>query len=593
MAFGVKDNGFSYFLAFFYAQVVGLPAQTVGFAIMIALILDAFIDPIVGQLSDNTRSKWGRRHPWMYAAAIPVAVSYLLIWHPPTDWSQGAQVAYLVAVAVLIRSFISCYEIPSAALAAELTTEYDERTRLLSYRYLFGWAGGLAMYGLALCGVPEADGRVSGRPAQPARAMRNYGIFAGGLMLFAILVTSIGTHRQIPYLRDPPQRAHHPRPPGARDVRHAQQPQLRDDPGLGLLPLCGHRPGLRHQPLLLDLLLGVQRRRDRAVQLLQPDRRHPGLPDRPAPGPALREASRRHAADPGRASPSGSAPIVLRLLGAFPANESPVIFTTIFITNIFSVGLGIIANILFSSMIADVVEDAELKTGRRQEGLFFAAIAFAAKSTTGLGIFAAGLIVGAIRFPTGAKPGTIDPEIIRNLGLVYVPTQIVLYGRPRRSSWATASAAPATARPCASSPPRPTWRRSGASGIDRAPQLRNVARRPALAGDERSPIPHRADEIRGIHRPSGGLPDRRRLCGRLGPVGAGNPRLARPAPTIATWLMTLFIQRAAHRDTQALQGKLDELLRAHGDARTELAGLDQQEPEEIEAHRAQAQRDRP
>ena len=63
MAFGVKDNGFSYFLAFFYAQVMGVPAQAVGLAIMVALILDAFIDPIVGQLSDNTRSKWGRRHP--------------------------------------------------------------------------------------------------------------------------------------------------------------------------------------------------------------------------------------------------------------------------------------------------------------------------------------------------------------------------------------------------------------------------------------------------------------------------------------------------------------------------------------------------
>jgi Na+/melibiose symporter-like transporter len=79
-------------------------------------------------------------------------------------------------------------------------------------------------------------------------------------------------------------------------------------------------------------------------------------------------------------------------------------------------------------MIADVVEDAELKTGRRQEGLFFAAIAFAAKATTGLGIFASGLIVGAIHFPTGAKPGTVEPEIVRNLGQVYIPVQIVLYG---------------------------------------------------------------------------------------------------------------------------------------------------------------------
>ena len=83
VAFGVKDNGFSYFLQFFYTQVVGLPAATVGLAIMFALVIDAFIDPMIGQLSDNTRSRWGRRHPFMYASAIPVAASYLLLWNPP------------------------------------------------------------------------------------------------------------------------------------------------------------------------------------------------------------------------------------------------------------------------------------------------------------------------------------------------------------------------------------------------------------------------------------------------------------------------------------------------------------------------------
>jgi Na+/melibiose symporter-like transporter len=128
----------------------------------------------------------------MYAAAIPVAVSYLLIWNPPTHWSQPAQVAYLVAVAVLIRSFISCYEIPSAALAAELTTEYDERTRLLSYRYLFGWGGGLAMYGLALFVFLKPTAEYPVGQLNPA-GYASYGMFAAGLMLFAILVTAIGT----------------------------------------------------------------------------------------------------------------------------------------------------------------------------------------------------------------------------------------------------------------------------------------------------------------------------------------------------------------------------------------------------------------
>jgi len=58
---------------------------------------------------------------------------------------------------------------------------------------------------------------------------------------------------------------------------------------------------------------------------------------------------------------------------------------------------------------------------------------------------------------------------------------------------------------------------------------------------------------------------------------------------LGAWLMTLFIQRAAHRDTQAIQAKLDELLRAHGEARSEMAHLDKQEPEEIEARREREQ----
>lgn len=426
VAFGVKDNGFSYFLAFFYAQVIGLPAQTVGFAIMVALILDAFIDPIVGQLSDNTRSKWGRRHPWMYGAAIPVAVSYLLIWNPPTDWSQPAQVVYLVAVAVLIRSFISCYEIPSAALAAELTTEYDERTRLLSYRYLFGWAGGLAMYGLALAVFLKPT------PDYPVGQLNpdgyaSYGLFAAGLMLFAILVTSIGTHRQIPILRDPPQERITlgrlaSEMVGAMSNRNflmilASGFFLYAGIGLGFainLYFSTYFWEFNAQEIALFSFSSLTAA---ILAFLLAPRVARRFEKRPAAMVLI---------------PAGLAfsigPVVLRLMGLFPANDSPVIFATIFATNILAVGIGIVANILFSSMIADVVEDAELKTGRRQEGVFFASIAFANKSTTGLGIFAAGMIVGAIGFPTGAKPGAVAPEILHNLGLVYVPTQIVLYG---------------------------------------------------------------------------------------------------------------------------------------------------------------------
>lgn len=426
VAFGVKDNGFSYFLQFFYAQVMGVPAQMVGLAIMIALLVDAFIDPIVGQLSDNTRSKWGRRHPFMYGAALPVALSYLLLWHPPAGWGHTQLLLYMGGAAVLIRSFISCYEIPSAALAAELTTEYDERTRLLSYRYLFGWGGGLVMYFLALALFFKPDAQHPVGQLNP-EGYANYGLFAGALMLFAILVTAIGTHREIPNLRAPPQE----RITFGRLAREMVG-SLKNRNFLAILLsafflYAGIGLGFAINLYFTTYFWGFSSAQ--IAQFTFSSAIAAVLAFIIAPRLAQRFDKRPVAM---LLIPAGLAfqvvPVSLRLLGMFPANGSPALFPTIFLTSILSVGLGVIANILFSSMIADVAEDAELKTGRRQEGLYFAAIAFANKATTGFGIFGSGLIVSAVGFPAGAKPGAVPEAVLQRLGLVYAPTQVVLYG---------------------------------------------------------------------------------------------------------------------------------------------------------------------
>ena len=98
-AYGVKDNGFTYFLLLFYSTVVGLEPGLVGLAIFIALVFDAFSDPIVGYISDNWRSTWGRRHPFMYASAVPGALSYFLLWNPP-DWNETQLFWYLLVLAI-------------------------------------------------------------------------------------------------------------------------------------------------------------------------------------------------------------------------------------------------------------------------------------------------------------------------------------------------------------------------------------------------------------------------------------------------------------------------------------------------------------
>ena len=76
ISFGIKNNGFSYFVLFVYSSVFGLPAWMAGMALNLILVADAITDPLVGYSSDRLRSKWGRRHPFMYAAAIPVAFTF-------------------------------------------------------------------------------------------------------------------------------------------------------------------------------------------------------------------------------------------------------------------------------------------------------------------------------------------------------------------------------------------------------------------------------------------------------------------------------------------------------------------------------------
>ena len=142
IAYGVKDNGFSTFLLLFYNQVIGLDPGVVGAAIMVALIADAFVDPIIGELTDRTRSRWGRRLPWLYGAPIPLAIMWMLLWHPP-EMSNAMTVAWLIGFAIVVRSLVSMCEVPSVAIVPELTGDYDERTVVMRYRFLFGWGGGL------------------------------------------------------------------------------------------------------------------------------------------------------------------------------------------------------------------------------------------------------------------------------------------------------------------------------------------------------------------------------------------------------------------------------------------------------------------
>jgi Na+/melibiose symporter-like transporter len=120
-------------------------------------------------------------------------------------------------------------------------------------------------------------------------------------------------------------------------------------------------------------------------------------------------------------------PIVLRLMGVLPDNSSPVVFWFVFFTTMIDVGLIICFQILSGSMMADLVEQAEIKTGRRSEGIFFAASAFIRKVVGGLGLTAATFVLTLAGLKAGADPSQVSHETVMRLGMFYVPAILSLW----------------------------------------------------------------------------------------------------------------------------------------------------------------------
>jgi Na+/melibiose symporter-like transporter len=123
-------------------------------------------------------------------------------------------------------------------------------------------------------------------------------------------------------------------------------------------------------------------------------------------------------------------PMILRLSGVFPANGAQILYPLLLGFSFIGLSPMIAASILSSSMIADVVEDNQLRTGRRSEGLFFAANSFVQKSVSGLGVFLSSVMLAVVHFPqTGhlQQGASVDPMTVRNLALLYLPTVVLLY----------------------------------------------------------------------------------------------------------------------------------------------------------------------
>ena len=167
-AVSLSMNGIANFAMLFYTQVLGLGPKYAGLALSVTLIWDAISDPVMGHITDNTRSRFGRRHPYMMAGGLLLAVSFFFLWFVPDAFSGPERLFwYLLLLNLIVRTTVTVFMVPYTALGFEICTDYDERSKLQSARFFLNqvvnFAGGALAWSIFFRDRVAEDGsRVDG-----------------------------------------------------------------------------------------------------------------------------------------------------------------------------------------------------------------------------------------------------------------------------------------------------------------------------------------------------------------------------------------------------------------------------------------------
>jgi Na+/melibiose symporter-like transporter len=427
MAEGVKTATLETFLFFYYVQVVGLQASLVGLALLIALLFDGISDPLIGQLSDRTVTRLGRRHPYLYLAPVPLACALYMLFDPPGGLGQWGQFFWLLGFTAFCRLMQSFYFIPHMALGAELSTDFKERISVSGYRNIFAFAGRLLVLAIAFniffqSTPDQPQGQLNGA------AYPNLALTCGVIALVAILVSAATTQQRAlrcdARMRSQGRGQHHE--PALRNLANAFR--LRTF-------------AIYFVAILISYVLGgVQ-----AALAVHVNTYYWQLPTwgiqwvfiGAASGFMLGSLLARALADrfDKRTAYVASvllsvalnvAPIVLRETGlvTFPENGQAL--------SALLAGAGFLASlaggpamVIAGAMLADIADAYELRFKSRSEGFLFGVSAFTRKASLGLGGALAGVALDLIRFPQGVAVGAVPRDATVHLALLYGPMMLV------------------------------------------------------------------------------------------------------------------------------------------------------------------------
>jgi Na+/melibiose symporter-like transporter len=425
--YALKDAAFAAYVLFYYKQVLGLSGTLTGLAIALSVVWDAVSDPLVGAWSDKLHSRWGRRHPPMIGSVIPLALCFIALFSPPAvaTTSQSGLFFWLLGSVILLRTALTFFVVPLYALGAEISTDYHERTRLVSARTNLAWFSGViasasAMYFL-FGGSTGEDGRFT------IENYHHYGWVNAALVLLFSLTCILGTWHYIPRLV-------------ATTSTHTR----------GMLSdiLGTFRNRNFRLVFLLETALGGLNGVVAALLMvtftyfwvLDTTQISILFGGPPLVAIAVVVASAgwvNHRLEKhqllafscalGAINMLWLTPLIL--LGIMPA-DAGIAFTLVFINYSIWVGTSIQRTIAAHALLADITDEYELETGQRQEGVMFAAAFFANKFITGFGYLVAGPFLDLIGLEAGTPPGEAPDSVILGLGLIMGPGLAILLAIP-------------------------------------------------------------------------------------------------------------------------------------------------------------------
>lgn len=428
MAEGVKSGALETFLFFYYVQVLGLSGSLTGLALLLALLVDGITDPLIGNMSDNFRSRLGRRHPFLYAAPIPLALFLYFLFAPPAGLGDMQLFAWLFFFASFARIMQSIYFVPHAALSAELSTDFSERISVNGYRAAFAFIGRLVILAVAFSFFFVAtEGMPNGQ--LNAAAYPPFAIACGAIAAFAILASALGTHRRaIAVYRE--------------NLGNGALGGAISNIFVNLGLALRQRSFLIYFTVLLIsfILGGIQAAL--GIHLLT------FFWEVPPAGiqfvfmaavagfvlglPAAQPLARRFDKKPTYIVCSilsvaiQALPLILALLGVLRI-EDDMVLTWILTGATFAAGLaGGPAVAIAGAMLADIADDFELTHRRRAEGALFGAMAFARKASLGLGGAIAGVALDLIGLNAQARPELVSAATKTDLAILVGPAMFAV-----------------------------------------------------------------------------------------------------------------------------------------------------------------------